>query len=143
MIPLIAPTIMEDIRRILIENAKFPSGPEMACRKTFLLSQQHYTRKGVLISRAWKLQPSILQPLACNVSRRLLRKPVTSQSCNERPTFAFPMNQKPLDSEIETEEKNKGYNDWERSFGGFHLDFSEKKGDDDTPEQKKAFYEGL
>lgn len=64
------------------------------------------------------------------------------------PNLCLSMNQKKLDSYAETEERKKGCHDWiykrrREIFAGFHFDFSEKSGDDDTAEQKKAFFEEL
>lgn len=64
------------------------------------------------------------------------------------PNLCLPMNQHKLDSNVEAEQKKKGYYDWvykyrRETFGGFYFDFSEKNGDEDDAQQKKAFYEGL
>jgi len=58
------------------------------------------------------------------------------------------MGQHKLDPEKEAKLKDSGeYQkvfDYRReTFGGFHFDFSEKEGDEDNAEQKKAFYEKL
>jgi len=64
------------------------------------------------------------------------------------PNLCLPMGQQKLDSQTEACIKHEG--GYERifkyrreTFGGFHIDFSEKKGDDDSAEQKKEFYEKL
>ncbi|EHL01590.1 putative Cyclopentanone 1,2-monooxygenase [Glarea lozoyensis 74030] len=64
------------------------------------------------------------------------------------PNLCLPMNQHKLDPEVEARVKKEGgYEkvfDYRRNtFGGFHFDFLEKNGDEDTDEQKKELYEKL
>ncbi|RDL30701.1 uncharacterized protein BP5553_10046 [Venustampulla echinocandica] len=64
------------------------------------------------------------------------------------PNLCLPMNQTKLDPKEEDRLKENGTYDKHfkyrrETFAGFHFDFNEKVGADDTPEQQKAFYETL
>ncbi|KAH8678900.1 putative cyclopentanone 1,2-monooxygenase [Tricladium varicosporioides] len=64
------------------------------------------------------------------------------------PNLCLPMNQHKLDPAVEQRLKKEG--DYEKvfkyrreTFGGFHFDFLERNGDEDTAEQKRELYEKL
>lgn len=64
------------------------------------------------------------------------------------PNFCLPMNQHALDEKTEQEKKDRGdyekaFNDTRKTFAGFTYDFIDKNTFDDTPEERKAFYDKL